>query len=259
MRMEVVPVAAARRRGPFDLYGAAAAALGAAGVRLRGGDVLAVSSKYVAVSEGRTVRLGGVRPSAAGRRMARAYGMDPALAEVVLREADEVVGGMPGLAMASSGGMLAPNAGVDRSSSGGGAAVLYPADPRAAAERLRRKLFLHMGVRAGVIVTDSRIMPARAGTVGVAVACAGIEPVSDERGRPDLDGAPLRVTVRATADGLASAANHGMGEGAESRPLAVIRGSGAAMTDRQIGPREAAVPPAGCLYARCLSGGRPMF
>lgn len=252
--MTVIPAPARRELGPFDLFAGVAAALAGAGVALEGGDVVVVSSKYVACSQGRTVRLGGVRPSPEAARMAARYRMDPGLAEVVLREADEVVGGMPGFAMASSGGILAPNAGVDRSNAGG-AAVLYPAAPYRAAEELRRKLFLGLGALAGVIISDSRIMPSRVGTSGVAVACAGMEPVRDMRASADLDGVPLKVTLQATADGLATAANHVMGEGAESTPVAVVRGSGAAMTGRAVGPGEAAVPPGACIYARSL--GRP--
>ena len=59
-------------------------------------------------------------------------------------------------------------------------------------------------------------MPARVGTVGVAIACSGIEPLSDLRGQKDLYGNPLKVTFQAVADDLASIANLKMGEGAEA-------------------------------------------
>ena len=41
----------------------------------------------------------------------------------------------------------------------------------------------------------------------------------------DLDGNPLKVTFQATADNLASIANHKMGEGDDLHPIAIVRDS----------------------------------
>ena len=51
----------------------------------------------------------------------------------------------------------------------------------------------------------------------------------DMRAKRDLDGNPLKVTFQAVADNLATIANQQMGEGAESRPFAIIRDSGAGL------------------------------
>ncbi|MDA7941749.1 MAG: coenzyme F420-0:L-glutamate ligase [Nitrosopumilus sp.] len=250
--MEVVALAASRAVPGTDVYGGLAESLSRARVSLADGDVVVISSKYVACAEGRMIEPGGVVPTEAGRGLSGRYGMDPRTAEVVHRESDAVLGGMQGLLMAESGGIIAPNAGIDGSNSGG-MMVLYPEYPYLAAEQIRRRIFLKTGARVGVILADSRMMPARVGTAGVAVACAGMDPVHDARGEPDLDGRPLRVTFRAVADSIATAANHGMGEGAESRPFAIVRGSGARMTGRRIGPSEAAVRPESCIYVRGLA------
>ena len=95
-------------------------------------------------------------------------------------------------------------------------------------------------------------MPARIGTVGVAIACSGIEPVLDRRATKDLDGNPLKVTFQAIADNLASIANHKMGEGDETLPLTIIRNSGAKITDRVINPKEMAISYDECVYVRGL-------
>ena len=95
-------------------------------------------------------------------------------------------------------------------------------------------------------------MPARVGTSGVAIACSGIEPVLDLRGEKDLDGNPLKVTFQAVVDNLASIANHKMGEGSESIPLAVVRDSEAKLTDRKINQNEVAVSHDQCVYVRGL-------
>ena len=129
---------------------------------------------------------------------------------------------------------------------------MYPFDPYLVAEQLRRKFFLKFSVHIGVIIVDSRLMPARVGTIGVAIACAGIEPVLDMRAQKDLDGNPLKVTFQAVVDNLASIANHKMGEGSESQPIAIVRDSGAKLTDRKIKQNEVAVSYDQCVYIRGL-------
>ncbi|ABK76943.1 conserved hypothetical protein [Cenarchaeum symbiosum A] len=255
--LTVIPIRARRETGRFGLLGAVLCAIKDGGAELQDGDVLVVSSKYVANSQGRMVDLGGISPSREGADLARRYRIDPEMAEIVLRESDAVLGGTAGFVLTSGGGMMAPNAGIDRSNTAGGTAVLYPEDPYGTAEALRRGIFLACGAHVGVILSDSRLMPARVGTTGVAISCAGMEPVEDARARPDLDGNPLKVTFQAVADSLASAANHGMGEAAESVPIAVLRGSGARLTGRRILPAESAVHHDTCVYVRGLSGTNP--
>lgn len=251
--MEVLPLRAGLKKGPFDLYGDLDSAARGAGEALRDGDVAVVSSKYAAASQGRTVQLGRVRSYPGGRRISERYGVRPPLAELIHRESDSVLGGVAGFVMATWRGILAPNAGIDSSNAGGAEAVLYPAEPHREAEDLRRRIFLGAGARAGVVFSDSRLMPARAGTAAVAVAWAGIRPVRDMRASPDLHGRPLRVTMEASADSVATAANHVMGEGAESVPYALVRGSRAALTAGDASPSEPAVRPGACVYARAYA------
>ena len=120
-------------------------------------------------------------------------------------------------------------------------------------EELKRKIFLDYNVHVGIIIVDSRLMPSRVGTIGIAVACTGFEPVKDLRGEKDLDGNPLKVTFQATADNLASIANHKMGECSESQPIAIIRDSECQLTSRKISHHEMAISDEQCLYVRGLS------
>ena len=108
------------------------------------------------------------------------------------------------------------------------------------------------GIHVGIIIVDSRLMPARVGTIGIAIACSGIEPVLDRRGTKDLDGNVLKVTFQAIADNLASIANHKMGEADELLPITIIRESGAKLTDRKISSDETAIPYDECVYVRGL-------
>ena len=249
--LSVFPLRSDRRLGSFGLYAALHDAFDVASVRPESGDVVVVSTKFVAVSQGRIVHLAGVRISDDGRGVSRRFRMMPQMAELVLRESETILGGMNGFVLARAGGLMAPNGGIDASNAGPGVAILYPLHPYRAAELLRRRILLEHDINVGVILADSRLMPGRVGTVGVAVAYAGLEPVRDLRGRPDLDGKPLRVTFQAVADALASAANYVMGEGAESTPFALVRGSGAVSTG-EYGERLATVDPSLCVYVRSL-------
>ena len=152
----------------------------------------------------------------------------------------------------SSDNIMAPNAGIDKSNVKKDKIILYPNEPYLIAEQLRRKIFLDLLIHVGVIIVDSRLMPSRVGTTGIAIACAGIEPVNDMRAQKDLDGNPLKVTFQAVVDNLASIANHKMGEGAESKPFAIIKNSGANLTDRKIHPSEMAISPEQCVFVRGL-------
>ena len=87
------------------------------------------------------------------------------------------------------------------------------------------------GARVAVIIADSRTHAMRLGCASVAIGCAGIRAVIDERGRTDLYGRVLEVTQRAVADNIASAAVLVMGEADESIPCAIVRGLGLPIVD----------------------------
>lgn len=253
MALSVLSLEARREIGVFDLYSALRLALDRSGVKIMPGDIVVVSTKYVSVSQGRTVSISDTRVSGEGRRMARRFRIGPEMAEIILRESDLIMGGLAGFVLASTGGMMAPNAGIDASNARPGRVILYPAGPYRTAECLRRKIFLDTGAMVGVILADSRLMPGRVGTTGVAVACAGMDPVQDMRGDTDLEGRPLKVTLQAVADNLASAGNYAMGEGSQSRPFAILRGSGARLRYGHVSDHETSVDPSECVYVRGLS------
>jgi coenzyme F420-0:L-glutamate ligase / coenzyme F420-1:gamma-L-glutamate ligase len=184
--------------------------------------------------------------------ISKKFRIKPQFAEIIIRESDKIFGGISGFVISSSDNILAPNAGIDKSNSKKGKAILYPFNPYLIAEQLRRKFFLKFLVHVGIIIVDSRLMPSRVGTTGVAIACSGIEPVLDMRSKKDLDGNPLKVTFQAVVDNLASIANHKMGEGSESIPIAIIRDSGAKLTDRKIKQNEVTVSHDHCVYVRGL-------
>ena len=253
MTLTVIPLKARYQKSEFDLFNEITKILSENGVLLENGDVIVISSKYIASSQGRILDIDKVTISENANHVSKKYKMDPKFVEIILRESDKIFGGISGFIITSSDNILAPNAGIDKSNSNGTRLILYPENPYQIAEILKRKIFFDYSVHVGIIITDSRLMPARVGTVGVAIACSGLEPVKDLRGQHDLDGNPLKVTFQATADNLASIANHKMGEGSESQPIAIVRDSECELTSRKIEPTEVSISHEECVYVRGFS------
>jgi coenzyme F420-0:L-glutamate ligase/coenzyme F420-1:gamma-L-glutamate ligase len=242
------PVRTPRKRGAFNLGGLVDRCIGA---RLQDGDILVVSSKFIAISEGRIVDLGSVLPSEQAISLASDVNMPSELCELVIRESDEMVGGVGGFMLALKDGLLTPNAGIDKSNIDHGMVVLYPRNPFESARFLVEEMRFRRGVEIGVVVSDSRLMPTRKGTVGVALAAVGVDAIVDLRGKPDLFGNVLKVTSQAIADDLCSGAQVVMGEANESVPIVLVRGVHA---NKRAGYRMSsfAVDPEQCVYMRSL-------
>jgi len=197
------------------------------------GDIVVIAESAVATAEGRVTKLADIEPSAEALRLAEDYRMDPRLVEVVLRESDRIVGGIPGFLLSMKNGTLLPNAGIDASNAPPGSVVLLPINPDASAARIRAAITDRSGVDIAVIIVDSRTHAMRLGCSGVAIGCSGVPSVIDERGKTDLFGRKLEVTKRAVADCIASAAELVMGEAGECVPAAVVRGIGLPIGDYQ--------------------------
>lgn len=253
MSLTVLPLVATRKTEEFDVFEALLEILTNNKKNIQDGDVLVISTKYISNSQGRFVNLGKIKPSKKGIQISQSFKINPQIAEIILRESDKIFGGIAGFVLTSSENIMAPNAGIDKSNAKKNQIILYPNKPYLIAEQIRRKFFLKFLIHVGIILVDSRLMPARIGTSGIAIACAGIEPVLDMRSQKDLDGNPLKVTFQAVIDNIATIANHKMGEGAESKPFAIVRDSGAKLTDRKINPSEMAISPDQCVYVRSLT------
>lgn len=207
-----------------DLADAIATAAQQAQRPLRDGDILVVTSKIVSKAEGRVVDLSTVEVSPFARQYAERWEKDPAVIELVLREARRVVRQVgPVLITETRHGFVCANSGVDQSSSGGhGLAVLLPLDPDASARRIRADL-RQRGLDVAVIVSDTFGRPWREGQTDVAIGIAGMHPITSYIGQVDPHGHEFRVQALCTADELAGAAE--LVKGNLSRvPAAVIRG-----------------------------------
>lgn len=207
--------------------------LRASGGDFRTDDVLVVAQKVVSKSEGRLVDVSTVTPSEAALELSTRCDMDPRLIEVILRESRSVVRvrKSPGiLVVEHRGGFICANAGVDRSNveqpEGAHEVVaLLPEDSDASARRLRAGIRELSGADIAVIVNDSHGRAFRNGVIGTAIGVAGLEPVIEEFGWPDLFGYELQRTAVGQADELAAAASLMMGQSNEGIPAVVIRGA----------------------------------
>jgi coenzyme F420-0:L-glutamate ligase / coenzyme F420-1:gamma-L-glutamate ligase len=246
--LEILPISVSLKTGKFNLF----KSLNSSKFKFRDNDILVISSKYVSMSEGSVKRLDSVKVTGRALELASKYHMNAKLVELVIRESDYIFKGIPGFLLAIKEGIIAPNAGIDKSNIPSGFVILYPRQPFKTAENLRQKFLLHLEVKVMVIIADSRLMPTRIGTTGIAIACAGFEPVEDERGKIDLFGNVLKVTLKAVADSLATIGVSAMGESNESIPAIIIRNTKVIATDRKLSWHDMAVDAAEDIYIRGL-------
>jgi coenzyme F420-0:L-glutamate ligase/coenzyme F420-1:gamma-L-glutamate ligase len=200
-----------------------------AGMKLHDRDVIVIAQKVVSKAEGRSVDLASVTPSEQALKLAAEVGKDPRDVEVILSDSARVVRSRPNLMiMQHRLGFVMANAGVDHSNvapqDGAQRALLLPLDPDGSAEAIRAALAERFRTRLGVIISDSFGRPWRRGTVGVAIGSAGLPSVIDMRGKPDLFGRILEVTIIGFADEIAAAASLLQGQASEGQPIVIVRG-----------------------------------
>jgi coenzyme F420-0:L-glutamate ligase/coenzyme F420-1:gamma-L-glutamate ligase len=204
--------------------------LAVAGEAFQPGDILVIAQKIVSKAEGRLVRLADITAGPEAVRVAEVVGKDPRVVQVVLDESRAILRVRPHLLVVEQrNGWICANAGVDRSNvqpaeDGAESLALLPADADASAARLRAAIEQRTGVAPAVIINDSHGRAWRVGTLGVAIGCAGLPPIWDQRGLTDLFGYQLQSSEECIADELAAAASLLMGQSNEGQPAIVIRG-----------------------------------
>lgn len=198
-RLEVIALPTSTEvQSGTDLCDLLLAAAAAANVTLRDGDVVAVASKVVSKSEGNVVALPPAPDHHAARRL------------LAREQARRVVAETPFvLVVETRHGFVCANAGIDTSNlpDGDEMALLLPDAPDRSAAELRATLATRAGVDVGVVVTDTFGRPWRVGLTDVALGAAGVQVLRDDRGSTDREGRTLDVTITATADQLAAAAD----------------------------------------------------
>jgi coenzyme F420-0:L-glutamate ligase/coenzyme F420-1:gamma-L-glutamate ligase len=193
------------------------------------GDVLIIAQKIISKVEDRYVHLNEIVPGADALSLAAQVDKDPRLVELILRESKEVLRYRPGAVIVEHQlGYVHANAGIDRSNitsdESDPRVLLLPEDPDASARRIRDGMQERCGVDVAVIINDSTGRAWRRGVVGFAIGSAGIEPLRNMIGQPDLFSRPLEITEIAVADELAAAGSLLMGQADEASPVVIARG-----------------------------------
>lgn len=214
-----------------DLADILLAALQAARLTLRDGDILVLAQKIVSKAEGRLVNVQTVTPSQAALDLATRSEKDPRLCELILRESRDILRVRPGTIIVEHRlGFVCANAGIDHSNVRGESGapedwvLLLPEDPDRSAADLRTRLEAASGRRLGVMIIDSHGRAWRLGITGACIGLSGLPALVDKRGAPDLFGFRLRITQIAAADELAAAASLVMGQADEGIPAVHARG-----------------------------------
>jgi coenzyme F420-0:L-glutamate ligase len=168
--------------------------------------VLIVTSKIVSLAEGRVVE----------------YQGEEAKTELIKSESDLAIP-TKYVWLTVKDNMVMASAGIDDSNANG-KLILLPRDSFKAAASLCIKLKNKFKLKHfGVVITDSRTIPLRAGTIGVSLGYAGLQGLKQYRGQRDLFGRKFQFARVSVVDSLAAAAVLEMGEGNECQPLALIK------------------------------------
>lgn len=194
-----------------DIVDVVADALSDAGATLHHGDIVTVASKIVAKSEGRLV------PCVDKQHLVTQQ------SRRIVAERSTATGYVTRVVESAAGPIMAA-AGIDESDVPAGQVLLLPHDADASADRLRSALLTRYQLRSlGVIITDTSGRPWRAGVTDFALGASGVVVLEDARGKVDIHGRELTVTIRAVADEIAAASDL-VKDKLTGRPVAVIRG-----------------------------------
>ena len=196
--------------------------------------ILAITSKIAALAEGRTTSFKSKKDK-----------------EHIIRSESEIAIKTKHTWLTVKDGIVLASAGVDESNANG-RLILLPKDSFAVASRIRAALKKHYSIKnLGIILTDSRVLPLRAGVVGVALGYAGFRGIKDYRKKLDIYKRPFSMTQVDVADALATSAVYEMGEGDEQQPLALIENANVEFCER-VRRDELRIPLAEDMY-------RPLF
>jgi len=207
--------------------------------RLCEGDIVFITSKILAIHQGRCVKIG--------------KNIDKR--KLVLREADRYVENRAqywDFILTIKDSTLIPSSGIDESN-GNGYYILWPKRTNAFLKEIRAYLKKKYKLKnLAVVATDSHAVPLRWGISGISTGFYGLEPLRDKRGARDIFGRKLKYTRINIPDALAAMAVFIMGEAGERTPIIILRGmKGIQFTDKSTW-HKVAIPPRKDLYAPIL-------
>lgn len=201
--------------------------------QLKNREVIVITSKIVALAEGRTGEIKDKK-------------------KIIERESQKVIETpWARLTLTSDGWCL--NAGIDESNADR-QLILTPAKPLQTAWQIRQHLIKKFKLKhLGLIITDTKSLPLRKGTMGRTLGYAGFEALKSYVGKRDLFGRANRLTETNVADALSASAVLVMGEGNERTPLAIIKDAPVKFINRDISlskEKNLSLPPDKDIFAK---------
>lgn len=176
--------------------------------QIKSGEIVVITSKIVALAEGRLIKKVNAKMKGEIIRTESEFALPTKYVYLTLKD-----------------GVVMADAGIDESNANGHL-ILLPKDSFASAQAIYQYLKTrHNLASLGVIISDSRCLPLRAGITGVALGYAGFCGLKSYHDQADIFGRPFRYSRVNVADSLATAAVLCMGEGNEQQPLALISGA----------------------------------
>lgn len=204
--------------------------------KLKNKDVVIITSKIVAIHQGRTVK---------AKSMAQKI-------QLIKQEADGYFPAQPhGLTLKDL--TLTPYAGIDRSNANG-YYVLWPKNPHGQAKKIWQHLKQrHHLTQLGIIIIDSFCLPLRWGHMGISIGYWGFHPNYSYNGQPDIFGHKIIQGNSNLVDALAAFSGALIGEGNEQTPVLLIRDFKRLKFTSQDTLSELKADPANDMYAPLLS------
>lgn len=175
---------------------------------LKENDIVLISSKVLAIHQGRSIRISEIERS-----------------ELIEKEADFIIPrDYYSSPLTVNKHAFLGASGIDESN-GDGHYILLPENIFEFTNEIHKYLLKKFSVKnLGVIITDSHSSPFRYGATGVALGWWGIMPIQDHRGRADLFGREIQYERSNLVDGLAAGATVVSGEVDECLPIVIARG-----------------------------------
>lgn len=178
---------------------------------IKDGDIVAITSKVLAIHQGRCVKVGTIEKNKLIRQEADAYFWPKkhfSLGKFIFTVKDNT---------------LILSAGIDESN-GDGYYILWPKNTNKFLKEIRDYLRTkHKIKNLGIIATDSHVIPMRRGVVGISIGFIGFEPQHNYIGQKDIFGRKFKYTQTNIVDALSAMAVLLMGEGNERTPIVIIR------------------------------------
>lgn len=177
--------------------------------KLREKDILLITSKIVAIGEGRCVPMT----------------TEKARRKLIEREATKLAGFTweKRTMFTIKGNTIIASAGIDDSNSNGHL-ILWPEDPMRSARDIWRFLRRKSGIKElGIIITDSYCTPMRSGVIGISIGFFGFHPVESHIGKKDIFGRKFTYSKSNIVDAVAAAGVAVMGETTERIPFVIAR------------------------------------